>query len=130
MATRLMLQGRVAAGVGEGARFMGLEWVRDAVRHAVGFDPYPGTLNLRLSNPDVLPRWLEIRDARACVLPPPPTASCGGRLVPVVIVPDILAGVIVPDLTRYDDDILEVIAAVHLRSRLQLRDGDVVTVSV
>jgi CTP-dependent riboflavin kinase len=40
------------------------------------------------------------------------------------VAPDVDAAVIVPDVTRYGEDLLELIAAVHLRSLLGLRDGD------
>jgi len=36
----------------------------------------------------------------------------------VVVVPDIAAAVIVPDVTRYGEDLLELIAAAHLRGHL------------
>ena|SRR2546425_4590502 len=124
------LQGTVASGTGQGAHFMRLEWVRAAVRAAVGFDPYPGTLNLRLGEADTLRRWREARASAAVLLAPPPTEPCGGRLVPVLVAPDVTAAVVVPDITRYGDDVLELVAPVHLRSRLGLRDGDVLTISV
>src|SRR2546425_8945211 len=72
------LQGTVASGTGQGAHFMRLEWVRAAVRAAVGFDPYPGTLNLRLGEADTLRRWGGTRGGAALLLPPPPAEPCGG----------------------------------------------------
>lgn len=124
----LVLHGTVQSGVGEGARFMSLDWVREAVRDAVGFDPYPGTLNVRLADGEALRRWREIRQAAGLRLQQPPTAPCGGRLFPVVVA-NVQAAVVVPDVTRYGDEILEVIAAVHLKGRLGLRDGDGVALS-
>jgi riboflavin kinase len=106
---------------------MAIDWVRSAVREAVGFDPYPGTLNLRLSDADTLHQWREIRKNEALTLHAPSPEHCGGRVVPVVVTPDIPAAVIVPDVTRYGDDVLEIVAAVHLRSHLGLRDDDVLT---
>ena len=126
----VVLQGKVESGVGHGARFVSLEWVRDAVRRAVGFDPYPGTLNLRLSDSDMLARWREARTRVALRLAPPSPEQCGGRLVPVLVTPDVPACVIVPDITRYGDDVLELVASVHLRSRLRLRDDDLLTLKV
>ena len=41
-------EGIVNAGLGEGARFTAIDWVGAALRRATGFDPWPGTLNLRL----------------------------------------------------------------------------------
>jgi riboflavin kinase, archaea type len=122
----ISLDGVVVSGLGQGAYFMNLPWVRDGVRRLLGFTPYPGTLNVRL-DAETVDVWRHVRDARPIVLAPPPPEPCGGRLVPLVIAPDVEAAVIVPDVTRYGDDLLELIAAVHLRTRLGLRDHDRVT---
>ncbi len=119
------LYGRVAAGTGHAAGFMTLPWVRDGVRQALGFDPYPGTLNVRLLDVDAVLRWGEIKKGATLRLAPPAPEQCGGLLVPLVVAPDVPAGVIIPDITGYEGDILEVIAAVHLRSHLCLRDGSI-----
>lgn len=119
------LYGRVTAGTGEAAGFMVLPWVVDGVRRALGFEPYPGTLNVRLLDVETLLRWGEIKKRATLRLAPPAPDRCGALLVPLVVAPAVPAAVIVPDVTRYDGDVLEVIAAVHLRSQLRLRDGSV-----
>ena len=126
----IVLRGIVASGVGQGAFFMSLAWVRDAIRGSLGFYPYPGTLNVRLADPEVLERWRGVSKQRALILAPPAPETCGGRLVPITLPRDITAAVIVPDVTRYGDDVLEVIAPVHLRSRLGLEDGDVLELTM
>lgn len=112
----------VVSGSGQGAYFMALPWVREAIHRAVGFEPYPGTLNVRLVDPDALAAWRRIRLGSALTLTPPPTESCGAQLYPVIVAPDVRAAVIVPDVTRYSDDVLELIAPVHLRDHLALGD--------
>ena len=123
------LTGVVASGLGQGAHFMSLAWVQDGVRGLVGFTPYPGTLNVRL-DADMVGVWRRIKEGGAVVLAPAPPESCGARLFPLVVSPNVAAAVIVPDVTRYDDNLLELIAAVHLRSRLGLSDDDRVTLRV
>src|SRR5262245_39744759 len=125
----IALRGVVTAGLGQGAHFMSLPWVRDAVSRLVGFTPYPGTLNVRL-DPGLADTWQRIQDDRAIVMAPPPSQTCGARLVPVVVVPAVEAAVIVPDVTRYGRDLLELIAPTHIRSRLGLRDDDPVILRV
>lgn len=120
----IVLRGAVASGAGVGAGFVGLEWFRAAVRGAAGFDPYPGTLNVRLLDAEALASWRRLRGSAGFTLAPPAADACGGRLIPVCIDPDIAAAVVVPDLTRYGDEVLEIVAASHLRTRLGLRDGD------
>ena len=121
------LRGTVVSGLGEGAYFMGLDWVRQAVRQLVGFEPYPGTLNVRLADAEARAAWRQIRAPAGRRLAPPPPDTCGGWLIPLVVAPDIRAAVVVPDVTRHADDVLEVIAGVHVRSRLGLGDDDGVT---
>jgi CTP-dependent riboflavin kinase len=104
-------------------------WVRDTVHRLLGFAPYPGTLNVRL-DPGMIDRWERMRDGRAVPLEPPPGQTCGAVLVSVVVAPDVEAAVIVPDVTRHGKNLLELIAPVHIRSRLGLRDDDPVTFEV
>ena len=118
------LQGTVTSGTGEGALFLGLDWVRAEIRSACGFDPFPGTLNVVLTSPATVLRWSEIRKGRGRPLTPPAPDFCGGRCFPILVAGEVLGAVVVPDVTRYGEELLEVIAPVHLRSRLGLRDGD------
>ena len=128
----ISLTGVVTSGLGQGAYFMSLPWVQDAVRRLSGFTPYPGTLNIRL-DADAVRTWGQALTSKHFEWIPPEVfrsqslTPCGARLFPVVVGADVEAAVIVPDVTRYGDDLLELIAAVHLRSRLGLRDDDRVT---
>ena len=116
-------EGVVVSGTGEGAYFLGLDWVRNEILRVGGFEPYPGTLNLRLGV-DALPRWSRLRkDAGASLIPPEPD-GCGGRLIPVLVGDTVPAAVVVPDITRYGEELVEIVAPVHLRTRLGLQDGD------
>ena len=117
-------EGTVVSGTGEGAYFVGLGWVRREIQRVVGFDPYPGTLNLRLLGTDALSRWNGIRREAGASLTPPEPGACGGRLIPALAGGLIPAAVVVPDVTRYGEELLEIVAPVHLRTRLDLKDGD------
>ena len=123
----LRLPGRIAAGLGHGAYFMGLAWVREAVEHALGFAPYPGTLNVQLADRGACLAWRAIRERPSIRLAPPPPETCGGWLVPLTVAPDVRAAAVVPDVTRHGEDVLEIIADVHVRTRLGLQEGDPVT---
>lgn len=123
------LRGMVTPGLGQGAHFMSVPWVQDAVRRLIGFTPYPGTLNVRL-DPETAGVWQRIQDDYAVSLALPPGETCGARLVPVVVDPDVEAAVIVPDVTLHGKNLLELVAPIHIRSRLGLRDEDSVTLRV
>ena len=46
---RVVLTGRVKSGLGEGRYYMSQKGYRAQFAKRLGIDPYPGTLNLRLS---------------------------------------------------------------------------------
>jgi riboflavin kinase len=125
------LVGSVIGGLGEGRYYMSLEPYRAQFRTLLGFEPFPGTLNLRLSSAsrDVKKKvdgmeWIRIQGfvqeqrtfGEARVLP------CRIREIPCAI--------IVPGRTHYPDDVIEVISPRELRKELNLSDGDLVTVEV
>ena len=45
------IKGKVTTGLGEGKYYMSLLGYRDQFQQLLGFDPYPGTLNIRLKDP-------------------------------------------------------------------------------
>ena len=126
-----ILSGAVVSGIGEGKYYMSLEPYKQQFRTHLGFEPYPGTLNIRLPSSALPVRkkidnlgWIRIKgfstDGRtfgdAKCLP------CRIGSVP--------CGIVVPGRTHYPEDIIEVIAPVALRRKLGVEDTDTVTVEV
>ena len=124
------LRGVVTSGLGQGAHFVSLPWVREVIHRMTGIEAYPGTLNIRLVDPSMVSAWRRIRQAPGLRLAPPAPEQCGARLIPAVVAPDVVAAVIVPDVTRHGDEMLELVAGVHVRSLLGLRDDDPVTLQI
>ena len=48
----------------------------------------------------------------------------------VLIEGKIRGAIVVPEVTRYGEDVVELLAPVYLRRALKLRDGDQVTVEI
>ena len=44
----LVFEGIVTSGLGKGVVFMSMDYYKSNVKEKLGFNPYPGTLNLRL----------------------------------------------------------------------------------
>ena len=121
------LRGIVFSGHGEGEKFVALSWVRVQVEEKVGFKPYPGTLNLKLSQ-----RSLHVRkkleqavSSRIC----PPKGYCSG-IVSAASIGNLKAAIIIPEMKDYPEDVLEIIAPVNLRDFLVVKDGDEVVVRI
>ncbi|OPX71073.1 MAG: Riboflavin kinase [Methanoregulaceae archaeon PtaB.Bin009] len=126
-----VLTGTVISGIGEGKYYMSLEPYKEQFNRVLGFEPYPGTLNIRLFPSSIPLRkkiealdWIRIKgfssDGRT---------FGDARCLPCRI-GDVSCGIVVPGRTHYPDDVIEVIAPVALRRKLGVEDSDTVTVEV
>ena len=124
---KLKLSGRVFSGHGEGEKFLELSWVKRQVKEKIGFTPYPGTLNIRLSEESAEDR--ELLDKAASMKVCPAEGFCTGRIFKALVGVWACA-VVIPEVADYPADVLEIIAPTSLREELQLVDGDAITVTV
>lgn len=118
----------MATGRGEAAGFTRLDWVRDAFVRALGIDPFPGTLNLVIEDPDDRAGWLAIRTRPGRILEPPSSAWCPAHCYAVRLNGSLPAGIVVPEVAGYPAWQVELVAALPIRETLALGDGDRVVV--
>ncbi|HWQ65617.1 MAG TPA: DUF120 domain-containing protein [Methanospirillum sp.] len=123
--------GTVESGLGEGAYYMSLRQYTRQFEEFLGFVPYPGTLNMRLSPIAVQRRKrLTIADWRQISGFESEGRTFGQvRCLPCMI-QDIPCGIVVPGRSHYPEELVEVIAPVGLRRELSLKDGDEVVIEV
>jgi riboflavin kinase len=121
------LSGTVFSGGGEGKKFLELPWVKQQLTEKLGFAPYSGTLNVKLSEESVKRRKLleKAHSIKIC----PADGYCTGTLFKASI-GTLECAIVVPEVEGYPKDLLEIIAAVNLREQLKLEDGSEVTVTV
>ena len=124
---KIELAGIVFTGQGEGKKYVALSWVKQQIKEKLGFNPYPGTLNLRLDEENVKCRVLLEKEAklRLCYS----EGYCTGLLFKASF-DGVACGVVIPQVESYPENVLEVVASVNLTQKLRLRDGDLVTVAV
>ena len=126
-----LLNGSVVSGIGEGKYYMSLGPYREQFNTCLGFEPYPGTLNIRLAPSSMAVRkkidgleWTRIKgfsmDGRT---------FGDARCIPCRI-GTIECGIVVPGRTHYPDDLIEVIAPIALRRKLGVEDNDSINVQV
>jgi riboflavin kinase len=122
------LRGKVVSGSGEGAKFTELPWVKKQTTEKLGYIPYPGTLNIKLTkakfslkNLFKKIKWIEIS---------PVNDFCRGRLIKAHFIDNIECAVIIPEVGNYPKDIVELIAPINLREKFKLEDGDMVEVKI
>lgn len=118
--------GFVTSGRGDARAFTQLPWLRTQFRVKFGFDPYPGTLNVRLDKrlaDDALSGlpWVAIDAEEA--------GYCAARALRVEV--DGRAAVwILPQVAGYPSDQIELMADQSLRALLGLKDGDRIVIRV
>jgi riboflavin kinase len=137
--TTIDFEGSVASGMGEGAYYMSLEGYRRQFKEKLGYEPYPGTLNVRLTDPlymnarrdlgrhpsifiegfsDGTRTYGWVKCYRAAILDSADNEVVGN------------AAVLVLERTHYDDSMLEVIAPISIKEATGLKVGDRIKVRV
>jgi riboflavin kinase len=134
---KLVLRGVVVKGLGEGAKFMRLPQYARQLRSALGWTPFPGTLNLKLDAESAkAKRELEARERG--VIRVKSFVAGNKRFGSVKLFPCMVktkhreeeGAVILPEESMYGESVLEVVAAVSLRRALFLRDSDFAAVEI
>lgn len=128
----VLFRGRVFTGFGEGGYYISLKGYAAQFQKALGFVPFPGTLNLRLSDPGLVEQRRLLRAFPGIEVL---GFKDGGRTYgPVKCFRAKVSGkhqaaVLAIERTHYDSSVLEVISPVNLRRTLGLKDGDECTVT-
>ena len=123
---KMEINGIVVKGLGEGAFFMSMPHYRREIKKKLGFESYPGTLNIKadkiFSFENLNPIRIEGYSSKG--------KKFGGAACFRAKLKNITGAVIVPDLTRHDKGIMEFIAPVYLRKKLSLKDDDKITIEM
>jgi riboflavin kinase len=127
------LEGTVFTGLGEGAYYVSKDSYRKQIVEKLGFEPYPGTLNVKLSSDyDIKTRQeLEAYPAIEVMGFQNEDRSFGlVKCYPAVIGGKIKGALVTALRSHYDASVLEIIAPVCLRKQLSLKDGNKVKVEI
>lgn len=129
----IILEGEVFTGIGEGTYYTTLEGYRKQFIEKVGFDPYPGTLNLKLtteydqkarSDIEMCP-FIEIKGFQDEIRTYGPV-----KCYKAIINNRVKGAVLSAMRSHYNSSVVEIIAPVSLRRYFKLRDGNNVKIEV
>lgn len=129
----LQFRGTVFTGLGEGAYYVSLKGYSHGFSGALGFAPFPGTLNLRLTSQAMIEQRQRLDVLKGIEVS---GFSDGKRTYgPVKCFRAKIAGrlpgaALAIERTHHDRSVLEVISPLNLRRTLGLRDGDECTLMV
>ena len=121
-------EGTITSGLGKGAVFLSIGCYKEKIKEKIGFEPYPGTLNLQINKgkSELLNNTVPIKiesfkkDGK----------TYGGASCFKIKVNNINAAIIVPDLTEHEENMVEVVAPFNLKSKLKVKDGDKVKIEL
>ncbi|UCF59280.1 MAG: DUF120 domain-containing protein [Candidatus Bathyarchaeota archaeon] len=127
------LEGVLFTGLGEGAYYVTRDKYRKQFIEKLGFDPYPGTLNLKLTSEYDTKARSELETYPGIEIEgfKDESRTFGNvKCYPVVINNKMKGAVIFALRSHYNSSVLEIIAPTYLRSQLKLKDGHKVKVEV
>jgi len=130
-ANAIELEGTVVSGLFEGAYYISKEGYRSQIEDKLGFDPFPGTLNVRIREEDYEKRrQLERMPSIRLEAFKDGERSFGACLCyPLIVNDEVDGALIVAERSIHDFNIMEVVAPIYLRRHLGLADGDKVRLS-
>ena len=117
---KAILSGTIVRGLGEGTYFMSMQHYQKEIKKKLGFKAYPGTLNIKIGKKQVdllknaEPIEIEGLKKNGKIF--------GGANCYRAKIKNVKGSIIVPQITRHKN-VIEIIAPVHLKSELKLKDG-------
>ncbi|MEM1557110.1 MAG: DUF120 domain-containing protein [Thermoproteota archaeon] len=124
---KITIIGEVYSGEGKGGFFISRPWVTKQIEEKLGFKPYPGTLNIRISESERIRRRLDNTRGIKIV---PNEGFCSGKCFKAIVAGRINGAIVIPEIPSYPKDMLEIIAPVNLRRELGIRDGNEIEITI
>ena len=126
---KLEISGAIETGIGEGKYYLSLEGYRKQMKEKLGFEPFPGTLNIKLSKSDLWKKE-QLLAGEAVVISGfrSRERTYGDIYAYPCRLEEKECAVIVPLRTSHGPDIIEIICGFDIRKKFGKKDGDIVRV--
>ena len=121
----MKIDGEVTTGLGKAAYFLSQEFYTKEFQKNLGFVPYPGTLNVIVSD-DYLDEINRIKDECENLIKPDEGFGAV-KYIKAKLNDKVDGAIVFPAKTTHEENYLEFIAEDKLRDKLNIVDDDVVT---
>ena len=121
----MKIDGEVTTGLGKAAFFLSQEFYTREFEKNLGFVPFPGTLNIVVSD-DHLDEINKIKDACENLIKPDEGFGAV-KYIEAILNEEVEGAIVFPAKTTHEENYLEFISENRLRDELNLEDGDVVS---
>ena len=121
----MKIEGEVTTGLGKAAFFLSQEFYTKEFEKNLGFVPFPGTLNIVVSD-DYLDEINEIKNSCENLIKPDEGFGAV-KYIQAILNDEVEGAIVFPAKTTHEENYLEFIAENKLRDELALKDGDIVS---
>ena len=121
----MRINGKVTTGLGKAAFFLSQEFYTKEFKKNLGFIPYPGTLNVVVSD-EYLDEINEIKDSCENLIKPDEGFGAV-KYIEAKLNDNVNGAIVFPAKTTHEENYLEFIAEDKLRDKLDLKDEDIVS---
>lgn len=145
----VLFKGKIVTGMGEGAYYMSLDGYKKQFQHKLGYEPFPGTLNVKIEdknymnsrkdlikypsiyidgfkNSDRTFGW--VRCYPATISKEPKFSREGFESQPIDILKEV--HVLLLERTHHNNNLIEVIGPLNLKESSNLKNGDNVVIKI
>lgn len=124
---KMEITGKIISGTHKGSYFMSLEVYQQEFREKLGFQPFPGTLNLEISQEDA--QTIHGLDDKMGIIEG--SDNFGDvKFLKAQLNHEIDGAILFPVKTQHSNNTLEFVAGKNLRKVLQFKDGDETTLKI
>jgi CTP-dependent riboflavin kinase len=96
----------------------------------LSIDPYPGTLNLEIIDPEFLQTFNKLKTKKGIEIQPEDPSFCSARCYPVLINGQLKAAIVLPLVEGYPENKMELIASEKIKEALSLNTGEMLEVEI
>ena len=121
----MKIEGEVTTGLGKAAFFLSQEFYTSEFEKNLGFVPFPGTLNIVVSD-DHLDEINKIKNSCENLIKPDEGFGAV-KYIEAILNDEVNGAIVFPAKTTHEENYLEFISENRLRDELNLEDGDVVS---
>ena len=127
---RAKIRGRIVEGLREAGNFTQIPWAKKQFISKLSIDPYPGTLNLEIVDPESLKTFKELKAKKGIEVAPEDPSFCSAQCYPVLINGQLKAAIVFPLVKDYPENKMELIAHENIKKALSVKTGDDLEVEV
>lgn len=122
----MKVNGEVTTGLGKAAYFLSQDFYVENFIKNCGFKPFPGTLNVIVPD-EYLNQINKVKDTCENIIEPDEGFGAV-KYIRAILNDEIEGAIVFPAKTEHTENYLEFIAEEKLRDKLNLKDGDLVSI--